>query len=221
MSQVATDAVESRAKRSFWGRVDRWMRSIHLYTGLFLAPWMMVYATSALLINHAPLIRDWFDFQPPKQEVIREVAFTPNDAFPENLDEQAAVILEQLGLDGAHRVLPGQSNARQLTILRMCARGNYIITWNRMTKNIVVKQQKPFSYIRLINALHFKGGYGQRYIAHILWAVTVDLVGISIAFWVLSGVYIWARRPAKRMLGGVFFVGGIALFLALVLALCN
>ena len=218
---AASDAVDSRPKRSFWARVDRWMRSIHLYSGLFLVPWMMVYATSALLINHGPLIREWFDVQPPKQEVIREVEFNPNGAFPENLDEQAAGVLAHLELEGAHRVLPGQSNARQLTIFRMCASGNYIITWNRVEKNIVVKQQKPFSYMRLINGLHFKGGYGQRYPAHILWAVVVDLVGVSIAFWVASGVYIWARRPTKRLLGGVFLVGGIVLFIALALALCS
>jgi len=39
---AASDAVDSRPKCSFWARVDRWMRSIHLYSGLFLVPWMMV-----------------------------------------------------------------------------------------------------------------------------------------------------------------------------------
>ena len=69
---VATDTVESRPKRNFWARVDRWMRSIHLYTGLFLVPWMIIYATSAMLINHGPAVREWFNVQPPKQEVIRK-----------------------------------------------------------------------------------------------------------------------------------------------------
>ena len=208
---VAPDTVDSRLKRSFWVRVDRWMRSIHLYTGLFLVPWMMVYATSALLINHGPALREWLDIQPPKQEVVREVEFTPSDSFPENLDQQAAAILVHLDLEGAHRVLPAQSNERQLKIFRMCARGNYIITWNRVEKSIVVQQQQPFSYIRLINFLHFKGGYSQPYLAHKLWAVVVDLVALSIVFWVVSGVYIWARRPTKRLLGGIFLLGGCVL----------
>jgi hypothetical protein len=30
-----------------WVRWDRWMRALHLYTGLFLVPWMTVYAVSA------------------------------------------------------------------------------------------------------------------------------------------------------------------------------
>jgi hypothetical protein len=215
------ETVNSRPKRSRWARVDRWMRSIHLYTGLFLVPWMMLYATSALLINHGPAIRVWLDIQPPKQEVIRDVEFAPGDLFPEDLDEQAAAIVAYLELEGAHGVLRGQSNARQLKIFRMCARGNYVITWNRVEKRIVVQQPKPFSCMRLINSLHFRGGYRQPYLAHILWAMVVDLVALSIIFWVVSGVYIWARRPTKRLLGGALLVGGIVLFVALVLALCN
>lgn len=218
---AASDAVHSRSKRNVWTRVDRWMRSIHLHTGLFLVPWMMVYATSALLINHGPAFHEWFDIQPPKQEVVRECEFTPSDSFPENLDQQAAAILAHLHLEGAHRILAAQSNPRQLKIFRMCARGNFIVTWNRLEKSIVVQQQQPFSYLRLITFLHFKGGYGQPYLAHILWAVVVDLVALSIAFWVVSGVYIWARRPTRRLLGGVVLAAGIALFITLVFALCS
>lgn len=217
---ATSNSVVSSPRRSVLVRVDRWMRSIHLYTGLFLVPWMMVYATSAFLINHGPALREWLDIQPPKQEITREIDFTPGDSFPENQDDQAAAILRHLDLDGAHRVLTGQSNARQLRLFRMCARGNYIVTWNRAEKRIVVQQQKPFSYFRLINFLHFKGGYGQPYPAHIVWAVIVDCVAVSIVFWVISGVYIWARRPSKRLLGGIALLGGIGLFIALVLALC-
>ena len=39
-----------------WVRWDRWMRALHLYTGLFLVPWMMVYAVSAFCLNHS----EWF-----------------------------------------------------------------------------------------------------------------------------------------------------------------
>ena len=39
-----------------WSRVDRFMRAGHLYTGLFLVPWMAVYATSAFCLNH----NSWF-----------------------------------------------------------------------------------------------------------------------------------------------------------------
>jgi hypothetical protein len=210
---------DSKPKRNIWVRVDRYMRSIHLYTGLFLIPWVLVYAASAFLINHGAALREWLDLKPPRLEILREVEFTPDDSFPEKQDEQAAAILAHLDLDGAHRVMVAQSNARQLKVLRMCAIGNYVVTWNRPDKKITLQQQQPFSYLRFINYLHFKGGYGQKYPAHMLWAVVVDVVAVSMTFWVVSGIYIWVRRPTKRLLGGLFFLGGSVLFIALVLAL--
>jgi hypothetical protein len=215
------DTVDSRPRRNVWARVDRWVRTIHLYTGLFLMPWMMVYATSAMLLNHGPALREWLDLEPPKPEMVQEIEFAPRDSFPKNVDEQAAAILALLDLEGAHRVLAGQSNARQLKIARVCARGNYTITWDRAEQRIVVQQQQPFSFMRLVNFLHFKAGYGQPYLPNVLWAVIVDSVALSIVFWVVSGVYIWARRPTKRWLGGGVAVGGIVLFICLVLAFCS
>ena len=37
--------------KSRWQRVDSVMRWAHLYTGLFLVPWMLVYAVSAFCLN--------------------------------------------------------------------------------------------------------------------------------------------------------------------------
>jgi len=44
---------------SRWARWDRWMRALHLYTGLFLVPWMTVYAVSAfwLTVRISPVLR--------------------------------------------------------------------------------------------------------------------------------------------------------------------
>ncbi len=44
-----------------WVRIDRWMRGQHLYTSLFLVPWMMVHAISGFFVNH----NEWFSLQIP------------------------------------------------------------------------------------------------------------------------------------------------------------
>jgi hypothetical protein len=51
--------------------------------------------------------------------------------------------------------------------------------------------------------------------------VVVDGVTLSIWLWVVSGIYIWARRPRRRLLGGVLLIGGMLLFVGLVVLLCS
>lgn len=201
-------------------RVDRIVRWVHLYTGLFLVPWMIVYAASAFCLNHRAWITQHFNIEPPQWKVVREVDFAPDDGFPHAPAEQARAILQRLDLAGAH-VIQGQPNQDQMTILRICGRGHYRVTWRRQRSVITIEQQQPFSYYRLMHFLHFRGGYGQPYFAHIVWAVVVDLVVISILIWVISGIYLWLRRSRKVVLGWSCLLAGILLFVALAIILCR
>jgi len=205
--------------KSGWVRVDRVMRWLHLYTGLFLVPWMMVYGASAFCLNHGPWINEHFGITPPEWEVAREVDFAPDDAFPKTPEEQARAILVHLDQDGPHRI-QGKPNPNQMIIFRISGSGHRRITWRRQEAKIIVERQQPFSAYRLMHFLHFRGGYGQPYFASIAWAVVVDGVTLSIWLWVLSGIYIWARRPRKRVLGGITLIAGFLLFIGLVILLC-
>jgi hypothetical protein len=191
------------------------MRALHLYTGLFLAPWMTVYALSAFCLNHG----SWFGGG-SQWEVVREMEFSGGASFPQDPDEQADAILEELDLAGACRV-SSDSATGELTITRLCAAGAYRITWQPDKSHLTVERQRPFSLVRLVHSLHFQRGYGYPGLAQRLWAITLDLTAISTLVWVISGVYLWARRPSKRLRGGIFLVAGIALFAWLVALLCQ
>ncbi|OHB78065.1 MAG: hypothetical protein A2Z25_24660 [Planctomycetes bacterium RBG_16_55_9] len=202
-----------------WMRVDRVTRSVHLYTGLFLLPWILIYGTSALCLNHNQWFIDKLNIKPPYWETVRQVDFVPDDTFPQAPVEQANAILEMLELDGAHNIV-GKPNRDQMIINRVCATGNYRITWRRPRSSITVEKQKSFSFYRLIHFLHFRGGYFQPYFVNITWAVIVDAVAVSMWLWVLSGAYLWWRRSRKLLLGMVCLVGGLLTFLSLVLLFC-
>ena len=49
-----------------WPRTDRVMRWLHLYTGQFLTPWMIVYAASAFCLNHDKWVHTYLSTAPPK-----------------------------------------------------------------------------------------------------------------------------------------------------------
>jgi hypothetical protein len=192
------------------------MRAGHLYTGLFLVPWMMVYALSGFFLNH----ESWFAGSKPVWVDMTDTKFVPDATFPPVSEDQAWAILTYLKLDGAHKI--SQDDAKQMVIYRQCATGYYQVTWFRQESRLMVRQQQPSSAYSVINALHFQHGYSKPYSAYLpwgIWAMIVDVVTVSTVFWVISGVYIWARRPRKRLLGGGCLVAGCLLFAFLALSL--
>ena len=193
------------------------MRKFHLWTGLFLVPWMVVYGTSAFFLNH-PFVTRALTSGPPKWKHVQTIDFTPDEQFPLEPKAQAAYLVELVGLEGAHRV-QGKPNANQLTVLRISGGGHYRIVWNKRQHKLFVARQEPFSAIRLAHFLHFRAGYGQPLASFRIWAAVVDIVVVSILLWVVSGIYLWARMPKTRFSGGVCLLAGCVLFAALVATL--
>ncbi len=215
------ESPEARKRpRSKWRPVDRWMRWLHLYTGLFLFPWMLVYCASAFCLNHGTLMPELLGVKKAEFKVERRVDLPGDKSFSGEPAAQAKALLEYLDLDGAHFVAAPRCNEAQLVVIRRSGSGTWEITWRRKEAEVIVKKQQPFSWYRLMNFLHFSGGYRQSYTANILWAIVVDAVAISIALWCLTGIYLWARRP-RRLLGGICVVAGSLLFMGLVMALCS
>jgi hypothetical protein len=201
-----------------WLRCDRLMRWSHLYTGLFLVPWMVVYALSAFFLNHAGWFTETLKIA-PEWQMMREEQFAADASFPQNPAEQVEALLARVELTGPHK-LQGDGRANPMTIYRFCGTGHYRVTWHRLTGRLVVEKQHPFSFYSLVNTLHFQHGYTQPYLAHLAWAIVVDAVTLSTVIWVFSGIYLWARRP-RRLLGAVCLAAGTLLFVGLALLLCR
>ena len=205
--------------KNVWVYTDRVMRTLHLYTSMLLVPWMMMYAVSGFLVNH----NEWFmgRFQ-PKWEVQQERDFEPGAGFPQDAQGQALMILRQVGLEGAHQV--SNDDPSQLIIYRSCATGLYRIQWQRQPSHIVVQKQLPTTIYSVINGLHFQRGYfrlNSASLPWLAWGIFVDAVTISTILWVVTGIYLWARRPRRRWLGGLCLVAGSVLFAILAVLMCG
>jgi hypothetical protein len=173
---------------------------------------------SGFCLNHG----EWFTEKlqlAQKWENLREVDFNPGPGFPKDAQEQAATILKQVDLEGPYRIL-GTPDANQMVVLRFCAAGHYRVSWFPPRSRIVVDRFQPASAYSVINALHFQAGY-RLFGAHLAWAIIVDATTISTIIWLISGIYIWARRPRKRLLGGLCLGAGTLLFVVLVVLLCR
>lgn len=203
-----------KTRRSAWAVTDRWMRLFHLYTGIFLVPWMVVYGLSALLLNHGPALNKLLGMKPPAFKQVAEAEYHPAADTALEPKALAQALREQLNLEGAFRIQP-KAPPLEMRILRVSGSGNYQVLWRRDTGKLRVMKQGPPSALRFINFLHFRAGYGFDTPAYLVWAVIVDGVGVSILFWVLSGIYLWARQPRVRLWGGVTLLGGLGLFTVL------
>ncbi len=191
------------------------MRQVHLYTGFFCIPWLLVYATSGFLINH----RAWFKEELSRAReyrVIHEEKFVPGEDFPREDNKRAAAILARLGLEGPFYLSAGDKG-KTLIINRPSAGGAYRIVWRGKDHGLVVRRQ-PFSAIQWVNRLHFISGYQTRYLSADTWAGLVDLVTVSMWLWVITGLYLWYKTAGTRrkvVLGGLCLTTGVVVFAVL------
>lgn len=51
-------ATAKKRKRKLGSRVNMWIRRIHLFSGLFMLPWVLLYGFTALLFNHPTYMAD-------------------------------------------------------------------------------------------------------------------------------------------------------------------
>ena len=191
-------------------KLSKLIRRTHMYLALFLTPWLIVYALSGLVLNHARLF-----LQPNGQlalpfEKVEErdykAAFSA-DADARMIGEQ---VLVDLGLSGTFNTQGGPQQPK-LVILRHSAFALHRITWFRNESRLLIEKQQ-FNTPTFLNRTHFRHGYEQPFVASKVWAVIVDLVVVALLFWVLSGIWMWWEIKPARLWGGVFALIGLGVF---------
>jgi hypothetical protein len=180
------------------------VRRVHLYLGLFLTPWIAMYALSTIAMNH----RDSFGKEPPLFEIESERKF--EGVLPESDHlASARILLASLSLEGAHTVRRAMDGT--LTIQRLDPVAPRRITYRPGSKLLRIERQ-AFHTNQFLERMHRKRGYQQDYLTDDLWAATVDLTIAAIVLWALTGLWMWWELKAARALGAVIAAAGAALF---------
>lgn len=192
---------------------DRFNRRLHLYLGLFLLPWLLMYGLSSALISH----HAWFraEKEPPWERVFdREY----QRAVPEDADLRAVAqeILRDLALEGAFWAQ--RPNPNEVRIQRFTFWDVTRLTYSIQEQRLRAERQKQ-RWDQVIVRLHFRGGFQQPAFWDDLWAVLVDLACLGILVWIASGLVMWWRLLGLRFWGGLALGGGCVCFLLLVLLL--
>ena len=205
------------SRRRMNASASKLIRRTHMYSALFLAPWMIVYALSGLVLNHNPAVRAFYG---EKFIQFEKVAERPYDvAFSADADARTigAQILDDLGLSGSFAV-QGNATAPRLVINRNAGFAQHRITYFRAEKRLLHEKQ-AFTAPVFLNRAHFRHGYDQPFVAQQIWAFILDGVIVAMVFWAASGIWMWWEIKPARLAGAGFAVVGCALFAVLLVAI--
>jgi hypothetical protein len=194
---------------------DKINRRTHLYLGLFLMPWLLMYGVSSFIVIH----QKWFGTEKrPEWEPVFEKAYSrpvTSQGVNNEPDLRAAAqeILKDCDLEGAFWV--NKPNADTLNIDRFTFWGSTRLTYSIKEQKLKAERQRmrvPQAIVRM----HFRGGYGQPTFWNKFWGLIVDVACVGIFVWVASGLIMWLCLRQLRVWGAIAVGGGILSFLLLV-----
>lgn len=186
------------------------VRRAHLYSGLFLLPWVIMFGVSTIPINH----------QSPEPANWTRISEHPFDAAvptaEDNLRPLGREMMNAAGLEGGYwvyRVNPRQVQAGHpdfLTPVRM----NYFPDEKRL-----LVERRSFSLRPFLSGMHTRGGYDMGGLWDSVWAVFVDAVCVGLILWIASGIYMWWGLPSTRRWGWVALGAGAVCFAVIIATL--
>ena len=282
-------AVVPKATRRSWSNgAMYWIRRIHLYSGLFMFPWVMLYGVTALLFNHPGAFADRVqqtlerdDFQ----GTALEAAIDPSA----DAEQVVKALNAKLGSGQVKHVEPGRAiYSRDVIAARVRGPGqDHAVAFDIPSGSALVstaaqanEQQAPFAMRglkvpgslservksglpkalaqrglaadeagiaqgselvffvevegkrwravyniqtgavtgspaesagdltprRFLTQLHLAHGYPSSGGIRWWWALSVDVMFVSMVFWGISGIFMWWQLKAVRVMGGLVLV---------------
>jgi hypothetical protein len=186
------------------------IRRLHMYSALFLAPWMLIYAASGLVLNHMPVVRGWYGAEFQRFEKIGERPYTTTFSADADARTIAAQILADLDLAGSFGV-QGTVDSPRIVINRNGSFAQHRIIYFPAERRLTHEKQS-FVLPVFLNRAHFRHGYDHPFAASWSWAFTVDLVIVAMLFWAVSGIIMWWEIKPARVLGWASLTASAAVF---------
>jgi hypothetical protein len=192
-----------------------WTRDLHLYIGLFLSPFVLVFAISTLFLNHA--WKPW--------ETTQAQTMSAQIQVPAGLERLALArqVLAQLGVSGEIefiRYLPKENRL----ILPVTKPGSRVsIDVELGTGRATVERRDTGIWDALVYMHRSPGPHNValrgNWFYMRLWRWFADATVYLVLFLSVSGVYLWAVLKAERRIGLLLLGAGVASFLMVIYAL--
>ena len=199
----------------------RWLRDLHLYFGLFISPFVLLFAVSVFYLNHGKLL--------PGAEPIPDTY--RNLKVPDGFDrlkgreavERATAILPQVGVSGEIGFLRYVPTTRHLIFPVSKAGSEATVDVDLDARTATIRRRnmnlwESLSYLHKIPGPHNVAIRGN-WIGTVLWRIFADATIYLLLFISVSGLYLWWAIKAERRIGFALLAGGAATFAGLIYAL--
>jgi hypothetical protein len=198
-------------------------RDLHLYVGLFLSPFVLVFAVSVFYLVHGLALRP----QPRPSDQSRTVVDIQIPPDIGGMQGRARVdalrpVLEQLDVEGEIDFVRHVASARRLIVpVRLPARDTIVtIDYDRRTANVTSRDfpmREAFVYLHKMPGPHNADVRGNSWLVW-AWRILADATAHLLLFVTVSGIYLWVAIRAERRIGFLLLLAGAVTFCGLVYA---
>ncbi len=197
---------------------DKINRRTHLYLGMFLLPWFLMYGVSSIVFSHHELLDKYFDDGSPEWSRLYEREY--HIEIPKGAEGRAigARILRENGVVWNGSWGTYSPNDREFVVYTFDFWSSQRLTY--FTKeNRILAEKRRFRWDRFLAEMHARGEFEQEYLLGDAWAGTVDLVTIAILLWITTGLIMFLGVRGARFWGFLALGGGVMSMLGFLLAL--
>ena len=190
-----------------------WTRDLHYYFGLFLSPYVLVFAVTTILLNHS-----WKSGEPEVQKSTSPVEL----AEGVEASQQGRHVLDQLNLAGEIGLSRRNARENKLDIRATKPGYNVRVQVDLATKMAEIEERRQ-GFLNALVYMHFNPGphrvRGVNWFFSKVWGWLADTVVYLLFFISISGIYMWAVIKAERKIGLILIGAGCLSFAAILTAL--
>ncbi|KAA9035497.1 PepSY domain-containing protein [Ginsengibacter hankyongi] len=191
------------------------VRTLHLYFGLFISPFVLIFSISVIIFNHPGLINRLNPVQNPP------TVKTKLDKIPyDSTDLQTAkAIIRKLNINGEIDFISKSDSSISFPVNKPGLKT--FIAVNTINDSVLItrKQEgtlRATTYLHSMPGPHNASIRGNSVFLKI-WRILTDAVVYVLLFLTFSGVFLWYMLKAERVIGLYAIALGVLFFISILL----
>ncbi|MFC1719418.1 PepSY-associated TM helix domain-containing protein [Candidatus Poribacteria bacterium] len=209
--------------RISFGSLYRWISKLHVYFGLFISPFVVLFAVSAIMFNHT-----WGGVDSSPKAEFQETSFeTVSIEVPENVErlEVARDIMRQVDVSGEIEFLSHEPQRKRFTIPVMKPRERITIKVDLEKKTAEIERRRTgfwnsLLYLHKSPGPHLAGFRGNWFFTK-FWMWLADVTVYLFLALSISGIYMWILLKSERKTGLILLGAGCLTFFLIVLLMAS